>query len=177
MDRDHSGGGGEDGGENLRQHLRTHTSVTLCILRKLEGFSRYEAEKAFVSHVFFEGGRALLADKRWVAEIWNDRSGGLVTSDGRPRLQETNACCIGCVKPYRPINEEQYELNRLSGGVRAASDGIVHRQVDGPYRPINGERVIWSGGSGGLWFTSDRRPMLSVKRVSPTNRKTRGNVV
>ncbi|ROJ57642.1 hypothetical protein DPX16_23841 [Anabarilius grahami] len=27
MDRDHSGGGGEDGGENLRQHLRTHTSV------------------------------------------------------------------------------------------------------------------------------------------------------
>ncbi|ROJ28545.1 hypothetical protein DPX16_4186 [Anabarilius grahami] len=73
------------------------------------------------------GGRALLADKRWVAEIWNDRSGGLVTSDGRPRLQETNACCIGCVKPYRPINEEQYELNRLSGGVRAASDGIVHR--------------------------------------------------
>ncbi|ROK70867.1 WD repeat-containing protein 49 [Anabarilius grahami] len=27
MDRDHSGGGGEDGGENLRQHLRTHTSI------------------------------------------------------------------------------------------------------------------------------------------------------
>ncbi|ROL53790.1 Cytosolic phospholipase A2 zeta [Anabarilius grahami] len=26
MDRDHPGGGGEDGGESLRQHLRTQTS-------------------------------------------------------------------------------------------------------------------------------------------------------
>ncbi|XP_048053026.1 uncharacterized protein LOC125272305 isoform X2 [Megalobrama amblycephala] len=42
--------------EELSFNLDVMTpEVTLCILRKLEGFSRYEAEKAFVSHVFFEG--------------------------------------------------------------------------------------------------------------------------
>ncbi|XP_067296480.1 uncharacterized protein [Pseudorasbora parva] len=42
--------------EQLSFHLDVMTpEVTLCILQKLEGFSRYEAEKAFVSHVYFEG--------------------------------------------------------------------------------------------------------------------------
>lgn len=132
--------------------------------------------------------RACVASDGSSSRRWRDRScwptieqqpkfGTTDREGSRDICWETKAHRIGRVNPYRPINEEQHELNHptrgsippLTGSYIAGRMGPTGRWTEGarfgaPDREGSGY-VRWETKAHG------------IERVSPNDRRTRGSVI